>query len=404
MSNVMDYYEILGLQKNANPEEIKKAYRKMALKYHPDKNPGDPSAEARFKEISEAYEVLNDPQKREMYDRYGKEAVQGAAAGARGGPGFGSMEDALRTFMDAFGGGGGGGEGESIFDTLFGGLGGGGRRGGGGVQARQGASKKATITISFEESAKGTEKELAITNYILCSTCSGKGSTNPEGVKRCSRCQGSGQVFHTQGFFSMSSTCPQCGGEGRVITDPCKTCKGQGRVKEKQHVKVHIPAGVDNGMRLKMSGYGDAGEAGGPPGDLFVFINVQPHPVFERKGDDIVLELPVGFAEAALGSKKEIPTLFARSRLVIPEGTQSGKVLRVRGEGFPNVHGRGKGDMLVRIVVETPTHLSTKQKEMLKEFGKTEGVDNLPRKKNFMEKISSFFSDFGDKLGDKPGD
>jgi molecular chaperone DnaJ len=385
MSKTMDYYEVLGVARNATQEDIKKAYRKLALKYHPDKNPGDSEAEARFKEVSEAYEVLSDQKKREMYDRYGKEGVRAGAQAA--GAGFGSMEDALRTFMDAFGGMGGG---ESIFDSLFGGFG---PRGGAG-HLRQGASKKATIRISFEEAAKGVEKELAITRYSTCSTCNGSGATSQAGIKECPRCNGAGQVFQSRGFFSMSSTCPQCNGEGRMISDPCRECKGEGRIKEKDRVKVHIPAGVDTGMRLKMSGYGDAGEGSGPPGDLYVFINVDSHPIFERQGDDILLDLPIGFAEAALGSKKDIPTLFGSCRLSIPEGTQAGKVLRIRGEGFPNVHGRGKGDLLVRIIVETPTHLTENQKDILKEFAKTEGIDNFPRKKSFTEKIKSFFSEF----------
>lgn len=376
----MDYYEILGVTKDASQEEIKKAYRKMALKNHPDKNPGDPNAESRFKEISEAYGVLSDDQKRQMYDRYGKSGVEGGHAGM-GGAGFGSMEDALRTFMDAFGGGGG----ESVFDSLFGG-------GGGRAQAQQGASKKVTITISFEEAAVGVEKELAIMQAVVCEGCNGSGAASAKGKKQCSQCRGSGQIVQNRGFFSMASTCPQCQGSGSVITEPCKECQGQGVQRRKNHVKVRVPAGVDTGMRLKMSGYGDAGVGGAPFGDLYVFINVESHPVFGREGDDIILDLPISFSEAALGAKKELPTLAGTCLLTIPEGTQSGKVFCVRGKGFPNVHGRGRGNLLVRVIVETPTHLTKEQKAMMNAFGETEGVENLPGRKKFLSKLKSIFN------------
>lgn len=382
-----DYYDVLEVSRSATADEIKKAYRKKAIQYHPDKNPGNAEAEKKFKEISEAYEVLNDDKKRQIYDRYGKEGVQGAA-GPGGGQGFSSMDEALRTFMGAFGMGGGGGE--TIFD-FFGGGAEFAERGGRG--ARQGASKRVNLTISFEEAARGTDKELAISNYVTCQVCNGKGSSSPEGVKTCSQCSGRGQVFEQRGFFSMTMDCPKCHGAGKIITDPCKNCRGQGAVKEKQHIKVHIPAGVDSGMRLKMSGHGDAGEKGGPAGDLYVFINVEPHEIFEREGNDILLDLPISFSEAALGCKKEVPSLFNHTcRITIPEGTQNGKIFRVKNEGFPNVHGHGKGDLLVRIFVETPTHLSQRQKELLQEFANLEGPSNLPKRDGFLDKIKSFFS------------
>lgn len=382
-----DYYELLEVQRTATPEEIKKAYRQKAIKFHPDKNPGDATAEKRFKEISEAYEVLSDDKKRQVYDRYGKEGMQGAGMPGGGAGGFSSMDEALRTFMGAFGGGGG----DSIFEGFFGGGGG----GGGGSSSRmhrQGASKRVNINLSFEEAARGTDKELAISNYVACKACNGKGSASPQGVKKCSRCHGSGHVTEQRGFFSMSMACPQCHGEGQVITDPCKECRGEGVVKEKQHVKVHIPAGVDSGMRLKMSGYGDAGQDGGPAGDLYVFIQVEPNEIFEREGDDVLLDLPISFTEAALGCKKEVPSMFKHTcRITIPESTQNGKIFRVKGEGFPNVHGHGKGDLLVKIFVETPTKLNDKQKQLLEEFSKLESPANLPKRKGFLDKIKGLF-------------
>lgn len=385
MSN---YYEVLGLARSATSDEIKKAYRKNALKYHPDRNPGDAEAEKKFKEISEAYEVLSDEKKRQIYDQYGADALKGA--GGMGGPGghagFSSMEEALRTFMGAFGGGGGGGE--SIFDSFFG------FESGGEEGERQGASKKMNLSISFEEAMQGVEKEVALNNYAPCSQCEGSGAASPSSVKKCSRCRGSGQIHQSRGFFSMTSVCPQCYGKGKTITDPCSECRGDGRVKKKQHIKIKVPPGVDTGMRLRMSGYGDAGEGGGPSGDLYVFISVEPHSVFQRDGDDILVELPLSFSEAALGCKKELPTAHGSScRISIPEGVQSGKVLRVKNEGAPNVHGRGRGDMLVKVIVETPINLNEKQKELLRQFGELEKEQNSPRKRSFLDKIKVFFSD-----------
>lgn len=394
-----DYYEILEIPKNASQDDIKKAYRKKALMYHPDRNQGNADAEKKFKEISEAYEALSDENKRAIYDRHGKEGLSGGFGGGGGfqGGGFSSMEDALRTFMGAFGNqGGGGGGGDSLFENLFG-FGGGGdysdSMGGGRTSSRQGASKRVNITVSFDEAAKGVDKELSITNWVSCKTCSGKGAASADAIKKCSRCNGKGQTFEQRGFFSMSMPCSQCHGEGRVITDPCKTCSGQGVVKEKQRVKVHIPAGVDNGMRLKMSGYGDTGPNGGIAGDLYVFITVESHRIFEREGNDILLDLPISFAEAALGSKKEVPALLNHTcRITIPEGTQNGKVFRVKGEGFPSVHGQGRGDLLVKIFVETPTQLSQRQKEILQEFSSLEGPGNLPKKKSFIDAIKGIFA------------
>lgn len=379
-----DYYKVLGIERGSGPDVIKKAYRKLAVKYHPDKNPGDAAAEKRFKEISEAYEVLSDDQKRRIYDQYGADGLRGGMGRGPGGAGgFSSMEDAMRTFMGAFGGGGS----ESIFDSFFGG-GGGGHHGG---FAAQGASKKTTITVDFNEAAKGVDKEIQLTVHVNCSKCNGTGAKDPSDVKTCPTCHGHGQVQQSRGFFTMATTCPNCHGAGQIISTPCDTCHGAGRTKEKKKVTIPIPAGIDDGMRLKMSGLGDAGEGGGPPGDLYVYVRVKPHEVFTREGDDLILELPVSFTDAALGSKKEIPTLNKSARLTIPAGTQNGKVLRVKGEGVQNVHGHGKGDMLVVIHVETPVNLNDKQKSLLRDFQKIEGPNNSPQKKSFFEKLKSFF-------------
>jgi molecular chaperone DnaJ len=376
-----DYYDLLGISRTATAEEIKKAYRKNALKYHPDKNPGDAPAEKKFKEVSEAYEVLSDDKKRQVYDQYGPEALKGGMGGGSGNMGgFSSMEEALRTFM--------GSGGDSIFESIFG-FGGSESSG-----AQQGASKKMNLTISFEEAVKGIEKEASIMNHVSCEACDGSGAESASAIKKCTRCQGSGAIHQSRGFFSMPTTCTSCQGQGKIISHPCKSCHGEGRVKKKQSVKIKIPAGVDNGMRLRLNGYGDAGAGGGPAGDLYVYINVESHPVFQRDGDNVIVELPLSFTEAALGTKKEIPSPHGGLvQIDIPEGTQPDKILSIRGKGIPNVHGQGKGDLLIRIFVETPVRLSEKQKELLKSFAKLEKEDNSPRKKNFFDKVKSFFKD-----------
>lgn len=376
-----DYYGILGVSKNATADEIKKAYRKNALKYHPDRNQGDTNAEKKFKEIAEAYEVLSDDKKRQMYDQYGPEALKAGLGGNHGPQGFSSMDEALRTFMGAFGSG----TGESIFESLFGFE-------SEDVQAHQGASKKMNLTISFEESIKGVEKEAVITNYVNCVTCQGSGAANSSSIKKCNRCHGTGSIHQSRGFFSMSSPCVSCKGQGKTITDPCKKCHGDGRTKSKQQIKIKIPPGVDNGMRLKLSGYGDAGRAGAPAGDLYVYINVDSHPVFKRENDDVIVELPISFTEAALGCQKEIPSpQGGLVKIEIPEGTQPNKVLRIRGKGAPNVHRQGMGDLLIRITIETPVNLSVKQKKLLEEFADLETPHNSPGKKGFLEKLKEFF-------------
>lgn len=382
-----DYYEILGATKGATQEDIKKAYRKSAIKHHPDKNPGDPGAEKKFKEISEAYEVLGDEQKRRIYDQYGADALKGGAGGGGGHGGFSSMDEALRTFMGAFGGARGGNQ-ESVFGSFFGSD-----ANESAETSRQGASKRMNLSLSLEEAVQGAEKEVSLSNYAQCESCNGCGAAKPEAVKKCPKCQGRGQIQQNRGFFSMASECPQCSGRGSVITDPCKACHGEGRVKQKQKTTIKVPPGIDSEMRLRVGGYGDAGENGGPSGDLYVYITVAPHKIFQREGDDLLLEIPISFVEAALGCKKDIPRINGGiCKIQIPEGTQTGKMLRVKHEGVPNVHGNGKGDLLVKLLIETPVDLSEKQKAVLQEFADLEKEHNSPRKKTFFDKVKVLFS------------
>jgi molecular chaperone DnaJ len=379
-----DYYQVLGVAKSATQDEIKKAYRKLAVTYHPDKNQGDKEAEKKFQEISAAYEVLSDEKKRETYDRFGADAVngQGGFSGQYGS----SMEDALHTFMNAFGQGRGG----SIFESFFGFESQGAE---GGKYPQQGASKQITLNLSFEEAAKGVEKTALIQVAQLCESCHGSGAKTASDIQTCPTCKGTGHIQQSRGFFTMSGTCPTCNGSCEIIKNPCLSCHGHGQVKTKKQVQLNIPAGVDNGMRLRMPGLGDAGLHGGPNGDLYVVIKVESHDVFVREGDDLYLDLPVSFVEAALGAKKEIPTLLSGSyKLVIPEGTQSGKILKIKGEGFPNVHSKSKGSLLVRIHVEVPVNLNEEQKDLLKRFQQIEIPANLPKKKSFFEKIASFLT------------
>ena len=385
-----DYYQILDVSRNATSDEIKKAYRKFALKYHPDKNRGNPDAEKKFKEVSEAYEVLKDEKKKEIYDQYGADALKG---GINGGAteGFSSMEEALRTFMGAFGSNAHSHQsgGEAIFDSFFGGSFGNERE----DFVRQGASKKVQLSLNFEEAARGIEKDIVVTNYVPCATCDGKGARSTADIKSCTTCRGSGHIQQSRGFFSMSSTCPYCHGSGKTITKPCNECHGIGKIKKKEQITIPIPAGIDDGMRLKMGGYGDAGDHRGPRGDLYVYVKVKPHEVFKRQEDHLVLSIPITITEATLGCKKDIPSLLSKKpvRLIIPRGIQNGKVLRIKGEGLNNVHGHGTGDLLIEVNVEVPINLSSKQKSLLEEFQKTESEENSPQKKSFLEKLKVFF-------------
>ncbi|MBF8263518.1 MAG: dnaJ [Parachlamydiales bacterium] len=379
-----DYYSTLGVPREGTIDDIKKAYRKKALECHPDRNPGDAKAEAQFKEVSEAYEVLSDENRRRIYDQYGEDGLKnagGMGGGFPGGGGFSSMDEALRTFMGAFGGGGG------PFESFFGGhpeeMG----------SARRGASKQVNLSIRFEEAARGMDKEITIMNLLPCKSCNGTGAKTKNGIKSCPTCQGKGQVFQNRGFFSMVTACPQCHGAGQLITDPCKACGGEGRVKDRQNITIRIPPGIDSGMSMKMDGYGEAGLAGGPPGDLFVNITVEPHSTFHRQGDDVVLEYPVSFIEATLGCRKDMPTPLGETvKIIIPEGTQSGKTLRLSGKGIPNVHGNGRGDLLIKIIVETPVRLNEKQKALLKSFQELETEQNNPNRKSFLDKLKGLFS------------
>jgi molecular chaperone DnaJ len=371
-----DYYEVLGVARGAPEDEIKRAYRKLAVKFHPDKNPEDPHAEEKFKELGEAYDVLIDVDKRAAYDRFGH------AAFSQGAPGFGGgFHDPFDIFREVFGGGGGG-----IFESFFG--------GGGGDRAEErqrGSDLRYDMQITLEEAAFGTEKEIEIRKLDTCDQCKGSGAEPGSRSINCPTCGGRGQVISSRGFFQVSQTCPRCRGAGQIIEKPCRKCGGEGRVENSSRIKLKIPAGIGNGSRLRSSQNGEAGIRGGPPGDLYVVLHIKEHPVFQRDEDDLYCEVPISFPLAALGGEVPVPTLEGKANVKIPAGTQNGQIFKLRGKGVVNVEGRGRGDLLARVMVEVPTRLNSEQRRKLEEFSALVGEDNSPLHKRFFDRAKDFF-------------
>jgi molecular chaperone DnaJ len=369
-----DYYEVLGVSRDAGDQELKSAYRKQALKYHPDRNPGDAAAEEKFKTASEAYQVLCDPQKRAAYDRYGHAGLGGQGSGFGAGPFAGGVD-----IGDIFG---------DLFGEMFN-VGGSSQRG---SRSQRGDDLRFDLAIKFEDAIFGTETEVKLRRHETCTTCKGRGSASGRGPSVCSQCQGRGQLRYQQGFFSVARTCNACGGSGSVIGDPCQTCRGQTRVTAEFKLNVKVPPGVEDGTRIRYTGEGDAGRSGGPRGDLYIVLSIRAHDLFERKGNDLHCVVPISFPQAALGAEIEITGIDGPVTLKVPEGVQSGRELRIRGRGVPYLNEKGLGDLVVKVVVQIPRKLSRAQRDLVKELAESLAVDNKPSSPGLLEKMKDLFS------------
>ncbi|MCK7458198.1 molecular chaperone DnaJ [Idiomarina aminovorans] len=377
-----DFYQVLGVSKDANERDIKKAYKRMAMKYHPDRTEGDKEMEIKFKEIKQAYEVLSDPQKRQMYDQYGHEAFEQARQGG-GGHGAGGF-------------GGGGADFSDIFGDVFGDIFGGGRRQQ--SRAQRGADLRYNLDMSLEEAVRGKTVELEIPTLVECGDCGGSGAKKGSRPQTCGYCHGTGQIQMRQGFFAVQQTCPQCGGKGTIISDPCRTCHGQGRKEETKTLSVKIPSGVDTGDRIRLANEGEAGENGAPAGDLYVQVHVREHPIFARDSNNLFCEVPVSYTKAALGGDIEVPTLDGKVKLKVPKETQTGKHFRLRGKGVKSVRTGAIGDLICKVVIETPVNLSSKQRDMLEALEESMGTGDeaakfRPKEKGFFDGVKQFFDD-----------
>ncbi|MFT5299760.1 MAG: molecular chaperone DnaJ [Mariniblastus sp.] len=372
-----DYYEVLGVSNDASEREIAKAYRKLAVKFHPDSNPGDEEASQKFKEAAEAYEVISDSEKRARYDRHGHAGVDGSSQ-------FGSAEDIFAAFGEMFGGGGRGNGGSGgMFDDLF---------GRGGNRARRGSDVRADVTLTLEEAARGVSKSLKFDRKHNCETCDGSGSQPGSKPEHCQQCGGRGQVLQSAGILRVQTTCPVCRGAGQIIVDPCHDCRGQGQVNKRVELDVAIPAGVDDGMRVRLSDEGEASPNDGPNGDCYVFIKVRKHNLFHRDSNNLILQMPISYTQAALGAEIEVPTLEGPDKLTIARGTQSGEVFKLAGRGMPNPQGGRTGDLLVQTFIETPKKISPEQEEILRKLAELEHTEVLPERKNFLKRLTEYFA------------